>query len=49
MSISQIVWKTSNFIFLFDNINQPRYNEQKDMILLNGINCPASYISTVFR
>ena len=29
MSISQIMQKTSNFIFLFDNIDLCRYNEPK--------------------
>ena len=32
MSISQIEWKTSNFIFLFDNIDHCRYNEQEPLI-----------------
>jgi len=32
LSISQIRRKTSDFIFLFDNIDHGRYNEQKALI-----------------
>ena len=32
LSISQFGWKTSNIIFLFDNIDHGRYNEQKALI-----------------